>query len=374
MTLDGTTTRAAIEHAARDAGFDAVGIASVEIGDREQARLADFVAKGEHGDMAWMAETLERRRSPKDLWPEVRSVIVLAVNYGPDEDPMAMLERPALANISCYARNRDYHDLIKKRLKRVARWIVETQGGDVKVFVDTAPVLEKPLAALAGLGWQGKHTNLVSRDFGSWLFLGEIYTTLDLDSDVAGEDHCGQCRRCLDICPTNAFPAPYTLDARRCLSYLTIEHKGPIPHEFREALGNRIYGCDDCLAVCPWNKFATSTTEPWFQARGATKDAPLAGFLDLDDAGFREMFSGSPVKRIGRTRFLRNVLIACGNSGERALIPRIRAILNDPAPEIRGAAVWALGRLTPDAKTYEEKTDERDPSVIAEWRLLEEAG
>lgn len=368
------TVRDSIGQAARDAGFDAVGFTPAEVGAREQARLEDFVAKGEHGDMAWMAETLERRRSPKDLWPDVRSVIVLAMNYGPDEDPMAMLDHPSLANISCYARNRDYHDLIKKRLKRVARWLVDTHGGDVKVFVDTAPVLEKPLAALADLGWQGKHTNLVSREFGSWLFLGEIYTTLDLGEEGdGGEDHCGQCRRCLDVCPTDAFPAPYTLDARRCLSYLTIEHKGPIPHEFRVALGNRIYGCDDCLAVCPWNKFATPTEQPWFQARSATKDAPLSGFLDLDDAAFREMFSGSPIKRIGRTRFLRNVLIACGNSGDTALLPGIRALLRDPAPDIRGAAVWALGRLAPDAGTYEKGSDEQDPSVIAEWRLLEEA-
>jgi epoxyqueuosine reductase len=369
----GTGMRDEIEALASEAGFHAVGIAPAVVGGRERARLEAFVANGEHGDMAWMADTLERRSGPTALWPEARSVIVLAMNYGPDSDPMTLLERPDIANISCYARNRDYHDLIKKRLKRVARELVARHGGDVKVFVDTAPVMEKPLAALAGVGWQGKHTNLVSRDFGSWLFLGEIYTTLEIAPDTPHEDRCGGCRACLDICPTDAFPAPYRLDARRCISYLTIEHKGPIPREFREPMGNRIYGCDDCLAVCPWNKFATPTDEPWFQARDAVRDAPLSRFLALDDATFRVIFSGSPIKRIGRDRFLRNVLIACGNSGDSTLADPIQALLGDDSPVVRGAAVWALGRLAP--KTAErERADairaEADPDVLAEWNLI----
>jgi len=355
---------------AQEAGFDAVGFAPAAMGAREQERLEAFVADGEYGDMGWMAETLARRRSPSDLWPEVRSVVVLAMNYGPDEDPMAMLARPELANISCYARNRDYHDLIKKRLKQVARAMVARLGGDVKVFVDTAPVMEKPLAALSGIGWQGKHTNLVSREYGSWLFLGEIYTTLDLSSDPVETDHCGACRQCLDICPTNAFPTPYKLDARRCLSYLTIEHKGPIPREFRKAMGNRIYGCDDCLAVCPWNKFAQPTDQAWFQPRDSVRGAMLADYLDLDDAGFRTAFAGSPVKRIGRARFLRNVLVAIGNSGQVDLTARVQALVRDPEPLIRGAAIWALRELSlPAWEIARQKwmSGEQNPEVREEW-------
>ncbi|WP_420725546.1 MULTISPECIES: tRNA epoxyqueuosine(34) reductase QueG [unclassified Hwanghaeella] len=362
----------AIRSQALEAGFQAVGFGPAAMGEREQGRLQAFVDSGQNGDMAWMGDHLDRRRSPKGLWPDVRSVIVLAMNYGPEEDPMAMLEQPDLANISCYARNRDYHDLIKKRLKQVARWIVGQYGGDVKVFVDTAPVMEKPLAALSGVGWQGKHTNLVSRDYGSWLFLGEIYTTLDLVADEAQGDHCGGCRRCLDICPTQAFPAPYTLDATRCISYLTIEHKGPIPVEFRKAMGNRIYGCDDCLAVCPWNKFATPSQETWFLPRETVQGATLATYLGLDDATFRACFSGSPVKRIGRDRFLRNVLIAAGNSGNDTLVPAVIGLLADPNPIVRGAAVWALSQLstTEFQRLKSERMEpETDPDVLAEWAI-----
>ena len=313
---------------------------------REQARLDAFLAAGQHGGMAWMETTAERRRSPKALWPDVRSVIVLAANYAPARDPMEDLAATDRANISVYARNKDYHDVLKKRLKWVARWMVEQWEGEVKVFVDTAPVMEKPLAARAGLGWQGKHTNLVSRDFGSWTFLGEIFTTLELPPDTPGEDRCGSCRRCLDVCPTNAFPAPYTLDATRCLSYLTIEHKGPIPVEFREAMGNRIYGCDDCLAVCPWNKFATPTGEAAFLSREELDLPRLADLLSLDDASFRARFSGSPIKRIGRDRFLRNALIAVGNSGDPRLAEAVSALQDDQAPVVADAAAWAVDRLS----------------------------
>ncbi len=295
--------------------------------------------------MGWMETTLDRRRDPRTLWPEVRSVIVLGTNYGPVRDPIDDLAAADRANISVYARHRDYHDVLKKRLKRVARWMVERWGCEVKVFVDTAPVLEKPLAARAGLGWQGKHTNLVSREFGSWTFLGEIFTTLDLPPNAPGQDRCGSCRRCLDICPTNAFPAAYTLDATRCLSYLTIEHKGPIPEEFREAMGNRIYGCDDCLAVCPWNKFATPTDEVAFLAREDLDLPRLSDLLSLDDAGFRSRFSGSPIKRIGRDRFIRNVLIAVGNARNPSLSGPVAGLLDDPSPVVADAAAWALARL-----------------------------
>ena len=360
----------AIIDQARAEGFDAVGVAPARVGSREQARLDAFVAGGEHGEMGWMAETLARRRDPKTLWPAAESVIVLGLNYGPESDPMAELDRTDRANISAYARNRDYHDLIKKRLKRVARWVVETYGCEVKVFVDTAPVLEKPLAAQTRVGWQGKHSNLVSRDFGSWLFLGEIFTTLPLPADAAERDHCGSCRACLDVCPTDAFPAPYTLDARRCISYLTIEHKGPIPVEFRKPMGNRIYGCDDCLAVCPWNKFAVPTEETAFLPRPGAHGERLAALLALDDAGFRALFTASPVKRIGRDRFLRNLLIACGNADDQSLVPAIEPLLDDPAPVVRGAAVWALSQLAParaQALKAERLAGESDESVRAEW-------
>jgi len=320
--------------------------------------------------MDWMAMTAARRGSPRALWPEVRSVIMLGLNYSQGGDPLAILERRDRAAISVYAQGDDYHEIIKPRLKALARWLIARADGEVKVFVDTAAVMEKPLAAAAGLGWQGKHTNLVSREFGSWLFLGAIFTTLDLPPDAAEQDHCGSCRACLDICPTAAFPAPYRLDARRCISYLTIEHKRPIPLELRAAIGNRIYGCDDCLAVCPWNKFAQAGHEAKLKARDALLAPRLADLAALDDAAFRAMFAKSPVKRTGRDRFVRNVLVAIGNSGDPALARSAERLLADPSPLVRGAAVWALGRL--DCKRLAAladswRADESDPQVAAEW-------
>jgi len=338
---------AQIKDQAREIGFDTVGIAPAEMGTRNQARLAEFLENGEQGEMTWMAEKVERRRHPRGLWPDARSVVVLGQNYGPDHDPMVNLAARDRANISVYARNRDYHDLVKKRLKRLARWMVERLECEVKVFVDTAPVLEKPLAARAGVGWQGKHSNLVSREFGSWLFLGEVFTTLELPADPAEGDHCGSCRACLDICPTDAFPRPYTLDARRCISYLTIEHKGHIPEEFLEPIGNRIYGCDDCLAVCPWNKFAAATGEMAFVAREDLTLPRLVELAGLDDAAFRARFSGSPIKRIGRDRFVRNVLIAIGNSGDVSALPLVETLTDDASELVRAMAVRARERLKP---------------------------
>ncbi len=337
--------REALEAQASELGFDALGIADPDSIPHVHDRLMAFLQSGAHGDMAWLAENPERRTTPRGLWPDVRSVIMLGVNYGPDENPLQVLAQRDRGAISVYARGDDYHDFIKKRLKTLARWLAAQTGGDVKVFVDTAAVAEKPLAVSAGLGWQGKHTNLVSRDLGSWLFLGAIYTTLDLPPDAPHRDQCGSCRACLDACPTDAFPAPYRLDARRCISYLTIEHKGPIPHEFRRAIGNRIYGCDDCLAACPWNKFAQAGREAKLAARDALRAPPLAELAQLNDASFRELFTKSPVKRIGRDRFLRNVLIAIGNSGEASLAREARRVADDANPLVRGAAVWALSQL-----------------------------
>lgn len=358
-----------IEAEAKALGFDAIAVTRPDAIAGAGERLGAFVAAGRHGTMEWMAETLQRRAHPNGLWAEARSVIMLAMNYGPDENPLELLERRDRAAISVYARNRDYHDVIKGKLKTLAQKFAARTGADVKVFVDTAPVMEKPLAAAAGLGWQGKHTNLVSRDFGSWLFLGSIFTTAELNLDAPETDHCGSCRACLDICPTSAFPAPYQIDARRCISYLTIEHKGPIPHEFRAAMGNRIYGCDDCLAVCPWNKFAQATREAKLAGRDDLAAPALADLLTLDDAGFREKFAGSPVKRIGRDRFLRNVLIAAGNSNDAGLAARVESLLADPSPLVRGAAVWALARLAGRA-TFDRlrlAADEKDADVKAEW-------
>jgi epoxyqueuosine reductase len=331
-------------------------------------RLREFLAAGAHGDMAWMANA-ERRGEPRVLWPDVRSIVMLGINYGPDDDPLAILKERTRGAISVYARGDDYHDLIKSRLKQIGRWLIDRAGGNVKVFVDTAPVMEKPLAAAAGLGWQGKHTNLVSRQFGSWLFLGAIFTTLELPPDEPECDHCGQCRACLDICPTAAFPAPYRLDARRCISYLTIEHKGQIPRELRPLIGNRIYGCDDCLAVCPWNKFAVAGREVKLAARAVLRAPPLAELVRLDDAGFRTLFAKSAVKRVGRARFVRNVLIAIGNSGDASLAAEAERLLDDESPLVRGAAIWALGRLDRDRLRRVEKrhTREADPDQNAEW-------
>jgi len=365
--------RGLIDREARSAGFDAVAVAAPDSAPQAAAKLGQFIAEGRQGTMDWLAETAARRGSPKTLWPEVRSVVMLAMNYGPDSDPLALLEEKDRATISVYARNRDYHDVIKGRLKEIAKKIAAASGADVKVFVDTAPVMEKPLAAAAGIGWQGKHTNLVSRAFGSWLFLGSIFTTAELEPDSAEIDHCGSCRACLDICPTAAFPAPYQLDARRCISYLTIEHKGPIPEEFRRAMGNRVYGCDDCLAVCPWNKFAQTASEAKLVARDDLKAPTLADLLRLDDAAFRTLFAGSPVKRIGRDRFLRNVLIAAGNSGDQALIRACAGLLSDASPLVRGAAIWALSRLSSPAAflTFAKShgRSETDPGVLDEIGL-----
>ena len=363
--------RRRIEDKARELGFDAVGFAPVETRERDRDRLHAFVAAGQHGDMGWMAETLERRSSPSALWEEVRTVIVLGMSYAPASDSLADLKNKDRALISVYARGKDYHDEVKKRLKQLARWLLESAAGEVKVFVDTAPVMEKPVAALSQVGWQGKHTNLVSREHGSWLFLGEVFTSLELPKDKPGQDHCGSCTACQEICPTAAFPAPYTLDARRCISYLTIEHKGHIPAEFRDAMGNRIYGCDDCLAVCPWNKFAERTKELAFLPRPELTAQKLADYLGLDDAGFRQVFRGSPIKRIGRDRFIRNVLIGVGNSGETAAIPRVEALLGDASPLVRAMAVWALSRLA-DRNAFASmrarfKDGETDRAVQAEW-------
>jgi epoxyqueuosine reductase len=345
-----------------------VGIATADAIPELEQRLAHFLADGAHGDMDWLATTAERRASPRALWPDVKSVIMLGLNYGPDEDPLAVLRARTRAAISVYAKGDDYHDLIKKRLKEIARWLVAQTGADVKVFVDTAAVMEKPLAARAGLGWQGKHTNLVSRKLGSWLFLGAIFTTLELPPDEPVEDSCGSCRACLDICPTNAFPAPYRLDARKCISYLTIEHKGPIPRELRGLMGNRIYGCDDCLAVCPWNKFAQAGREAKLAARDNLRAPGLAALARLDDAQFRALFSKSPIKRTGRDRFVRNVLIAIGNSGDATLAQEVERLLDDASPLVRGAAVWALGKLDKDAlRRRVDQRDEQDESVREEW-------
>jgi epoxyqueuosine reductase len=352
-------------------GFDVVRVTSAEAAPRNREGLRAYLAAGHHGAMEWMETRANERADPQTLWQHARSVIVLGLNYGPDRNPLEILTQKSKAAISVYAQNEDYHDLVKKKLKAVAGFVFEKSRADVKVFVDTAPVMEKPLAQKAGLGWQGKHSNLVSREFGSWLFLGSIFTTLDLPPDPAESDHCGNCHRCLDICPTNAFPAPYRLDARRCISYLTIENKDPIPLEFRARIGNRIYGCDDCLAVCPWNKFAQDARELKLQPRADLRSPALGELTRLDDEGFRTLFRKSPVKRIGRARFLRNVLIAIGNSDDVALAADARALLDDPSPLVRGAAAWALLRLLPRdefaALARQHAPAESDATVRAEW-------
>jgi epoxyqueuosine reductase len=348
------------------------GVAKPDAVPEAKARLERFLADGAHGDMVWMAATAERRASPGALWPEVRSVIMLGMNYGPDEDPLAILQRRDHGAISVYAKGDDYHQLIKARLKDIARWLTANAGGEVKVFVDTAAVMEKPLAAKAGLGWQGKHTNLVSRRFGSWLFLGAIFSTLDLPADEAESDSCGSCRACLDICPTAAFPEPYRLDARRCISYLTIEHKGPIPRNLRALMGNRIYGCDDCLAVCPWNKFAVQGREAKLAAREALRTPALAELARLNDAQFRSVFAKTAIKRTGRDRLVRNVLIAIGNSGNAALASEAKRLLDDASPLVRGAAVWALSQLLPreNIVALAKRRTETDVSVQEEWAAV----
>jgi epoxyqueuosine reductase len=360
---------------ARALGFDVCRVTSAEAPARARNDLSAWLAQGAHGDMTWMAETFERRVDPRALMREAKSVVMLGLNYGPEVDPRAALARPDVGAISVYARHRDYHDVLKGKLKQLANFLVAAarpEKADAKVFVDTAPLLEKPFAARAGLGWQGKHTNLVSRDFGSWLFLGAILTDLDLLPDPPETDHCGQCRACLDACPTKAFPMPYRIDARRCISYLTIEHQGPIPHALRSAIGNRVYGCDDCLAVCPWNKFAKAGRETKLAARADLNAPPLAELARLDEASFRALFAGGPIKRIGRARFVRNVMIAIGNSNDCALAPAAAERLEDDAPLVRGAAVWALAQLVSREEfaslAAEGIRRERDPTVIDEWR------
>ena len=359
----------ALAREAKALGFDCIGVTGPAVPGEAGKHFQKFLEAGAHGDMDWLAASPERRIDPRVLWPGVRSIIMLGFNYGPDEDPLTLLARRTRGVISAYAQGDDYHDVIKKRLKTLARWLNATTGDEVKVFVDTAAVMEKPLAQAAGLGWQGKHTNLVSREYGSWLFLGAIFTAADLPRDEAVADHCGSCAACQDICPTAAFPAPYQLDARRCIAYLTIENKGPIPREFRKAIGNRIYGCDDCLAVCPWNKFAQQGREAKLAARAELRSPSLAELARLDDLAFRALFAKSPVKRIGRDRFVRNVLIAIGNSEDAALATEAQRLLDDESPLVRGAAAWALSQLlAPEAfAALASGISEADPDVRAEW-------
>ncbi|MFD1159736.1 tRNA epoxyqueuosine(34) reductase QueG [Roseovarius aestuarii] len=326
-------------------GFDLARICRPWDVPQVPERLVAFLDKGYHGQMSWLAERTHWRGAPEVLWPEAKSVIMLGESYAPGFDPLATLSRADVGTVSVYARNRDYHDTVKKRLKRLARWLIDQAGGEVKVFVDTAPVPEKPLGQAAGLGWQGKHTNLVSRDLGSWFFIGSIFTTLELETDSAETDHCGNCRACLDVCPTDAFPAPYQLDARRCISYLTIEHHGPVDEDLRRLMGNRIYGCDDCLAVCPWNKFAVAAREVKYHARDNLMAPRLVELAALDDAAFRAFFSGSPIKRIGRNRFVRNVLYAIGNSEDAGLLPVVQRLCDDPDATVADAARWAVQQL-----------------------------
>ncbi len=364
-----------IKKEAEAQGFELCRITRPDAIPEAPARLSAFIEAGYHGTMDWMPETRERRSDPRVLWNDVRSIVLFGMNYGPDLDPRYLQAKPDRGAISVYARNRDYHDVMKGRLKEIATRFAARAGADVKVFVDTAPVMEKPLAAAAGLGWQGKHTNLVSRDYGSWLFLGSLFTTADLEVDAPEIDHCGSCRACLDACPTDAFPSPYKIDARRCISYLTIEHKGSIDPDLRAAFGNRIYGCDDCLSACPWNKFASAAREMKLRARPDLIEPDLAFLLSLDDPTFRSVFSGSPVKRIGRNRFVRNCLIAAGNSGLTDLIPACRALIGDAAPEVRGMAIWALSRLLSEAEFGQLRNvhlpAETEAEVRREWTMSE---
>jgi epoxyqueuosine reductase len=368
--------REAIRDRALSSGFDAVGFADARLNAEARDGLREFIARGYHGDMGWLAGTATRRGDPQVLWPEARTVVVLGINYAPQQDPLALLDARDRGAVSVYAQGRDYHDTLKRRLKALAHWIEGRWPGGLKLFVDTAPVMEKPLAERAGLGWQGKHTNLVSRDFGSWLFLGEIYLSLALEPDAAEADHCGSCQRCLDVCPTAAFPAPYRLDARRCISYLTIEHKGMIPVELRPLIGNRIYGCDDCLAVCPWNKFAQAAREPDFLPSEELTAPRLATLAELDDAGFRKLFAGTAIKRTGRDRFIRNVLIAIGNGdpADPGLVTAAERRLDDVAPLVRAAAAWAFTRLAPvpeyEAERARRLPREDDPLVRQEWERV----
>ncbi len=360
-----------LKKAALELGLDCIAVTKPSAIPEAAARLQSFLADGRHGDMQWLADKSDKRANPNTLWPEVRSIIMIGQSYAPKDDPLAALEDHTRAAISVYAKGRDYHDVLKTKIRTLADLFAKTSSADVKIFVDTAPLLEKPLAAAAGLGWQGKHTNLVSREHGSWLFLGAILTTAELEPDLPESDHCGSCRKCLDICPTAAFPAPYQLDARRCLAYLTIEHKGHIAQEFRKPLGNRVFGCDDCLAVCPWNKFAEASREAKFAATPGTDNPPLAELLAISDAEFRIRFAGTPVKRTGRDRVVRNALIAAGNSGDRALVPQVQRLLDDASPLVRAMAIWALQQLVDD-NTFQTLHQQRasletDPAVAHEW-------
>lgn len=370
--LPATSLRQLVERESKAAGFEVARVARIaDLGEEAGLRLQRFLAERLHGDMDWLERTADRRQHPHVLWSDARSAILLGLSYAPSHDPLAALATKDRGAISVYAQGSDYHDVLKPKLKRIAGALQMASGADVKVFVDTAPLMEKPLAVLSGLGWQGKHTNLVSRDHGSWLFLGAILTSADLLADEPEIDHCGRCRRCLDVCPTAAFPAPYQLDARRCISYLTIEHKGPIERALRPLIGNRIYGCDDCLAVCPWNKFAGQGREMRFHARAETDSPPLSDLLELDDTAFRKRFAKTPIKRTGRARFVRNVLIAAGNSGNPDLAAPIETLLRDDSALVRGAAVWAIARLAGRqrfaALAASHQSEESDPSVLAEW-------
>ena len=372
---DPASIKAGIRAEASRLGFDSVGFASADAPAIQGERLRAFVDAGWHGDMAWMAETTERRADPRGLWPEARTVIALGLNYGPDVDPRVAQARTDLGAISVYAHGRDYHRVVKTRLKALGSWIWNCWGHELTVFVDTAPVMEKPAAARAGIGWQGKHTNLVSREHGSWLFLGEILIALDLPPDAPETDHCGSCSACVAACPTAAIVAPYKLDARRCISYLTIEHAGPIPRALRPAIGNRIYGCDDCLAACPWNKFAATARETAFAARDTVANQSLGELAGLDDAAFRTRFTTSAIKRVGRDRFVRNVAIALGNGPSTTdAIEAVARLLDDASPAVRGAAIWALDKLSPDralAEAARHLDGERDPDVRAEWNGID---
>jgi epoxyqueuosine reductase len=360
---------------ARLEGFDLVGITKAELPSLNKIAFEEFLTQNWHGDMLWMEEKKQRRESPTHLWPEAKSIIMLAMNYGPEQNPLPELKKTKNGVISCYAKGKDYHDIVKKKLKNLARWFVAETGAEVKVFVDTAPVMEKPLAMQAGIGWQGKHTNMVSQDLGSWTFLGAIFTTQELESDDREKDHCGSCRKCLDICPTNAFPEAYKLEAKKCISYLTIEHQGMIERELRSKMGNRIYGCDDCLAICPWNKFAQTAQEARFLARDEIDNPPLKELLKLDDESFRTKFAGTPIKRTGRNRFIRNCLIAAGNSKDQELVQDVTSHLNDESEIVRATSVWAMQQLlTKEAFTKLKQTEivkEKDPLVLSEWHKSE---
>ena len=370
-----TPVRNQIRDFALKSGFIAVGFAPATLSSKNKDNMTEFIERGYHGDMGWLSAKADLRASPQALWPDVKSVITLGISYAPTEDPLENLSNPAVGNISVYSRGRDYHEVLKKRLRVVGRWISDNFSCDIKIFVDTAPVMEKPIAQKAGLGWQGKHTNLVSRTHGSWLFLGEIFTTLNLSIIETKEDslgeYCGSCQRCLDVCPTNAFPAPYKLDARRCISYLTIEHKGLIDRDLRPLIGNRIYGCDDCLAVCPWNKFASAAADPDFDSNEQFNSPNLIQLAKLTDEEFRKLFSKTAIKRIGRERFIRNVLIALGNLKNEKAIPVILSLLIDPEPIVRGSAIWALSRIVNIETFLIHKTmllpTEDSTDVISEW-------